>query len=337
MSMKFTNESEALKTFIDDGKFSPFKNASEEKDVQGKMFSRLEGLYSRKEEAFERNTQVYETYFRNMFDNFEKFNNDLDSYTPLFKNLEIFCASSGKTFSNLKHLSYSLADTLEQAGKILFDMAEAYGSYNQSITEFNKKVGLKSVEDVQLIDSKVQKGLKEWGVQLKGQKNYVIESLANLFHFRKHEYLTVSGLIEANRESEEDFRKAWKELDEKKKTLFAQKNVEKWRLEVSTIKEDFNTVVKDFMAVRKYMLPHETKPLLKQFQLHLFKCRHILFEYINFYLNSAYFTEKSFSELTDRFIKSFQGEDTFWNKFYVNNVDISQIDRESTSLIQSVI
>lgn len=58
-----------------------------------------------------------------------------------------------------------------------------------------KKIGFNPDKQVENIHKKLKIGLYEWGSQLFSQKKYVIDNMASFYHFKKHEYLSFSKLL----------------------------------------------------------------------------------------------------------------------------------------------
>jgi len=46
------------------------------------------------------------------------------------------------------------------------------------------------------MNKRVKLGLREWSSQLTAHKTFITDHLSNFFHFKKHEYLAVDGLIQ---------------------------------------------------------------------------------------------------------------------------------------------
>lgn len=50
-------------------------------------------------------------------------------------------------------------------------------------------------------------------------------------------------------------------------------------------------------------------------RLSLYLCKHVLFEYLNFYVSSHYFTKENFGEFTAKMMKSYENPELLWTKF----------------------
>ena len=61
------------------------------------------------------------------------------------------------------------------------------------------------------------------------------------------------------------------------------------------------------------MIPKESAPVLQEKNLNTFVNKHVLFEYMNFYINSQYYIDENFSNFTEKMMKIFQNKDLLWN------------------------
>ena len=70
--------------------------------------------------------------------------------------------------------------------------------------------------------------------------------------------------------------------------------------------------------------------------LNEFVTKHVMFEYLNFYLNSQFYIKENFALLTDKMLRSYQKPDVLWNLFKNPQVAVSEVDREFTFVLKSV-
>ena len=331
--MKIISESDVLRDFLDDKKFISGKSV-DERQVNSHMNIKLNKMFVEKPNAFVENSRVYDEYFLKMFVKWKSATN-IDDFNTVIRALDKNCQSQSKLYSALKHAAFTLSDLLGKAAQQVALITTLYSNVLKEQENFSKETFFASNNDVEEVNRKLKLGLSEWSAQLTTQKNFVVEHLSNFFHFKKHEYLSVSELVNYNFEVQDTFRRNYQALEEKKQKLFDSRNVEKWQVDTALMKEDFNTVFKDFEKVKPYMLPSETTPLMRQKELLLFMNKHILFEFINFYLNSQFYLEENFANFTAKMLQSFQKKDVLWNLFKNPNVNVSAIDRESTVTIKS--
>lgn len=101
------------------------------------------------------------------------------------------------------------------------------------------------------------------------------------------------------------------------------------------MKEDFNDIFNNYDKVKQYMLPEETRAVLTQKQIQAFLGKHVLFEYVNFHLNTEFYLEQNFAEFTEKMMSSYNKKDIIWNLFKAQNIDISSFDRESATIVKS--
>lgn len=333
LDMKLATHSTTLEIFLDDAKFGLVK-VEDVKSVDAfeAMESKI-GLDSGLKELVNTNCEIYNVYFQKLFPNLRNMN-DLDTISAYLKSIDGLCASNSKLFSQMKHATYELAVNLGKAAENLRQIAGLYEQYNKESEKAYTKISLDPDPQTTETNKRVQLGFKEWAQQMSVQKSFVIQNLANFFHYRKHEYLSFPELIKASADSQEAYKKKAAVLDDKKKKLFAEKKPANWKLEVQTMKEDLNDIVSDFSKVKKYMLPQETQLVDNLHDTVVYVSKHVLFEFINFYLNSHYYSEQNFADLSDKIVASIQKEEHFWNVFSSPAVDVSSIDREGASVIK---
>lgn len=221
------------------------------------MTKKLKERYRKNENrhTFEDSEYQYNNLLTEKFGTFEKHKDDPEFYTAVFKKLDLFFNNNSKIFSQLKHLSYDLADLLTKAGKTIHRISALYNMHIKDSLQTYAKVRFKADEEVDLVFKKLKLGLNEWGSQMITQSRYVIDNLASFFHFKKHENATFSKLFEAKMEFGAVFKKNWDDLEKTKKKLFDGKNTEKWKINYNDLDGDFNEMFKDFNLIKPYMLP----------------------------------------------------------------------------------
>lgn len=72
-------------------------------------------------------------------------------------------------------------------------------------------------------------------------------------------------------------------------------------------------------------------------KLSLYLCKHVLFEYLNFYLLSHHFTRENFGEFTAKMMASYQNPELIWSKFSWVNAGGSGVEVPMTNNIRSFI
>ena len=72
-------------------------------------------------------------------------------------------------------------------------------------------------------------------------------------------------------------------------------------------------------------------------KLSLYLCKHVLFEYLNFYANSHQFTKENFSEFTEKMMKSYENPESIWSLFNGTSMMPYQNEMPATNNIKSII
>ena len=72
-------------------------------------------------------------------------------------------------------------------------------------------------------------------------------------------------------------------------------------------------------------------------RLTLYLCKHVTFEYMNFYLQSQYSTKENFNEFTVKMLKSYERKDLIWNIFNANEFEAKSSYSAMTNNIKSIL
>jgi hypothetical protein len=339
LDMKIIRESESLKIFIDDYKFSNIK-AKEIKNINSVMKQKMQKLHENPQlgSFFKKNEEVYNRLLKDIFSDYEKQKENSSYFSAIFKHLDNYSIENSKSFSKLKHLSYQLSDLLGKTAEIVHRIAGVFNKFVIDSNSLYKKINFNRNEEVELIHKKLKVGIYEWGSQLLTQKKFVIDNLASFFHFKKHEYKTFSELLNLKMTLSAESEKSMEELNAKKLKLFQSKDIKKWQINQNQIGNiNINEMFQNFDMVKDYMIPDESATFYKERDLNKFLNKHLLFEFLNFYTNSQFYFETNFSEFTDKMMKSFQKDDLLWNIFTHANVDVSFLDRKSAYTLTSLV
>jgi len=176
-------------------------------------------------------------------------------FDKIFSHLDVNAKSNAKIFSQLKHLSYELSETLSKTGEIIKRISAVYSEFMMGTDSHYKRIGFQTDSKVQESSKRLVIGLNQWSSQLNAQKKFVIDNMAGFFHFKKHEYLELSALIENRMDFSFQLKKKTQLLDDKKQKLFDSKVVDRWRVDYTQVPGDINEYFKTFQKIRPYMLP----------------------------------------------------------------------------------
>lgn len=204
---------------------------------------------------FESNEGSFNEFLAEHISSYEEFRSNLDHFNTMFKTMDGLFYNNSKLFSNLKHMCYDLGNLLTKSGALIHSITATYNKVISDTHAVYDKLKIKVDQEVSDITKKLKIGLNEWGSQLKVQSTYVVDHLASFFHFKKHENLSFSSLLQAKMGMHSNFVKSWSSLDAQKKKLFDSKNTEKWKINFEEVDEDINEVMKDFKKARPFMLP----------------------------------------------------------------------------------
>lgn len=335
LDMKFATSSKTLEIFFDDDKFAGVK-AEEIRNVEQLMADGIDtkSAEPKYKDLMAKNEKTYDAYFSQMFPNWKK-PGEIDEVVSSLRQIDTFVNTNAKTFSNLKHFSYDLAEHMSKASESLKEIAKTFEDYSKECEKTFTKIGLTSNKHALDVNSKIVSGLRDWSILLNTQKKIVVNYLANFFHFKKHENLSFTPLIKSTFDYHEKAKKKLADLDSLKKKLFDEKKPIKWKIDSKSLgDEDMNEVIRDYSKAKKFMLPGETAPTEAQVEASRFLNKHVLFEYVNFILNEPYYGENNFNEFGEKMVKSMDREELIWNVFSGQGVDVSNIDREGTEVLK---
>lgn len=80
--------------------------------------------------------------------------------------------------------------------------------------------------------------------------------MASFYHFKKHEYMTFSKLIGSNTDLENKTKKHIDDFEYKKRKLFNNRDIKKWKLSPQVLQQvDIQKVFDDYEKIKPYMLP----------------------------------------------------------------------------------
>lgn len=221
------------------------------------MMSKILEVLRTKEnrQFFEANEGSFNEILGDQIGSFEEIKSNLDHFNTMFKSMDGLFYTNSKMFSNLKHMCYDLGQLLTKSGNLIHQISSTYNKIISDTHKVYEKHKIKIDQEVSDITKKLKIGLNEWGSQLKVQSSYVVDHMASFFHYKKHENLSFSHLLQAKMTMHNNFVKSWSSLDAQKKKLFDGKNPEKWKINFDEVDGDINEIMKDFKKARPYMLP----------------------------------------------------------------------------------
>lgn len=113
MDMKLVRDSEVMKTFLSDAKFSNIKSKSLS-GIPQTIEKKIKNSFNepKKEHFFKQNEKVYDNLLAKILDNYDTRKNNPKYFEALFQNLQLFCTKNSNIFSQLKHFSYDLVNLL---------------------------------------------------------------------------------------------------------------------------------------------------------------------------------------------------------------------------------
>lgn len=201
------------------------------------------------------NHAIYDTYLAKMLKDYVAQPDQKVYFEKVFSHLDVNAKNNAKVFSQLKHMSYELSEMLSKTGEIIKRITSVYSEFMISTDSHYKRIGFQADPKVQESSKRLVIGLNQWSAQLNAQKKFVIDNMSGFFHFKKHEYLEISKLIENRMELNFQFKKKAQLLDEKKQKLFDSKVVERWKVDYNQVPGDVNELFKTFQKIKPYMLP----------------------------------------------------------------------------------
>ena len=329
---RLVSESQTCEAFFKDPGFGQL-GFEEIKAVGPTMGENLELRFAGLKPQVAKNSAVFETYFSQFFRD-HKPAQGFEDLNPLLKVLSTLCAGNATIYSHMKRVSSELSTHLSKASESLRSLAKLFEDLNRETEVTFSQIGLKSDRVILETEKRLKAGFTQWAEQKATESRLCGENLTNFFQFRKYEFQTFSNLFKDNQDCQEELRKKIVKLEAEKKKLFAAKNLAKWNIDSSTVKDDINEIVNDYNKARKYILPLETSVIDASSEVKLFTSKHLLFEFLNFTLNSQFYANQNFADLSEKLVESIQQDELIWNVFTRLGNDIAELDREGTVIIQ---
>lgn len=263
--------------------------------------------------------------------NIQKYTGNEQFFSRMFGLLLELFKNNERQFSQMKALSHELASHLEAAGNAIHSIAHLYEEHLKCCAATFKKLHFNLDNEQLSVYRKLQAGLYEWGSQLITEKSFVVDHLASFFHFVKHENIEFAGLLQAKSQLVETIKERVRALDEKKHKLFEGKSVDRWKINFKELGIGPNEIDQPFEKIRPYMLPDETRPVNYLIQMNSFVNKHLLYEYLEYFVNSQSYIEENFADFSKKMRELAAKDDSLFNIFERRVVNFSATKFEASN------
>lgn len=333
MDMKLVQKSEVFRLFFDEVRFKSLKT-EDPRSIDVKMLERLVRCFEDPtlRKVYNGNMTTYQAYFKNLILNYHS-NESNSDYSGFLKEIEQIAAVSARHFSELKHQATDLMQNIGRAAANITEMARIFDLYLSDLDKQHKRAGLFVDPTLADTQTRLRTSLMDWSQVLNAKKDAISENLVSFFQFKKHENLAVAQLAKSSFDTWTTIHKKAAELEHRKRKLFDTKKLPEWKIESADIKDDFNDLINDYALARRYILPAESQTSALNMDVARYIGMHTIFEFINFQLNSFYYTEKNFKEMSEKFLLVHETEREVWDGFNLVEIDVSAIDREGVHVL----
>lgn len=334
LDMRFVPTSESYRVFLDDEwlKKTKLGVALDQKLVLEKFQENY--LMSQNNQTLSKSEHSYDSFLEQKLGEFQTHCSNPNYYTQLFRNLDSYCSSNSKLFSQLKHLCYDLTNSLSEVAQKIDRITQVYGQFLKETQEAYKLLGVKQEQQVSKVCQSLGRGFMQWSAHIQKTKQLITDRLAGFFHFKKREYTSFLDLIRNKQDLTKQTQKTTQDLLKKKERLFNGKKITEWEIpDMNNV--DVKQALENFQVAEQHMLPKETKQQQLLVEMDRFLNKHLLFEFFNFDQLSQFYIEDTIAQFSKEYKEDFQNPQLLWNLFERSEVDVSQMDWSSTFLWQS--
>ena len=205
---------------------------------------------------FIQNEEIYDNHLSNFVDTYSKNSNSLNYFNELNIGLKNYTQESSKMCSKLKHMCYDLSGLVLKTSESLNAISDYFAKFNKFTNDSYSQLKIKQIQEVEDTNKKLEAGIYEWSKQLLTQSQHILDNMASFFHFKKHEFSTFDLLFETKMKVDENFKKRYFELEQRKQRLFEEREVDKWNIQPLNKNNNMNELLKNYSVARNHMIPN---------------------------------------------------------------------------------
>ena len=166
-----------------------------------------------------------------------------------------YCNDQEQLFSQLKHLSLKLSQSLQQSGQLLTKLSSIYETSRKSDLQLSRRLGVNESFFNWEIAGHFSDGLLELGKVISRHQKLISDRLAPFFHLRKHEFKSLKATISAKQSFQDNLKSEIESIGKTKRKLYETKDFDKWKVDLSKIRGDLNLRLKSFENIKEEILP----------------------------------------------------------------------------------
>lgn len=167
--------------------------------------------------VFEKYEQIFN---KKILEKLKKFkSNSLENNTmfmKFFQSFDILSKTNSKIYSKLKHECYSLSNQLQVLSKTITNISDLFKSTIQNQYRLFEQYQFNMEDESVQLSKDILTGLDQWSTECISQKFTVVENMASLFHYKKHEMLSLGDLCQSKIKLNEDVQKQVEALTKNK-------------------------------------------------------------------------------------------------------------------------
>lgn len=131
----------------------------------------------------------------NKFDLKSLENNSL--FLKFFESFSDLAKINSKIYSKLKHECYSLSSQLQNISKTINNISDLFKSAIKNQCKMYEEYQYNMEEESVQLSKDILTGLDQWNTECISQKFIITENMASLFHYKKHEMLSLGELCQS--------------------------------------------------------------------------------------------------------------------------------------------
>ena len=316
----FIQESEILKIFINDKKFSKIKNKKinlKEEKILNKM--NLLFIDENKKKEINENEMFYDSFFNTVLGNYIEKKQDLNYFKNLFEKMEINFSKEQDHFYDIKSLFSQLNGFLTNSEDIIKKIVFTLKTFSENHDDFFKKINFQKNENFKNIQENIINGLNSWSDHFKKTKKSIKNNLTFFFHFKEKESSQFSNLLKNRVINLTESIGRLDEISNKKKEIFQIKDYSKWQINKNINVKKILEICENYEKVEKIMLTDETFLENEIKRKNLFINKRILYQYFDFYNSTPFYFEDNLRNFSYEFKNSFYDKNNLWNLFEKSN------------------
>lgn len=156
-------------------------------------------------------------------------------------------------------LCEDIGNHMAKAGELTEKLARYMNKINKDYSEYFEYNKISPIVEISHLYESASSMLADVGIQMKKTSSVFSEDMKFMFEFANYENDGLQRLIELRNSFNETYEEAKINLERKKVVLFEQKDLRRWGIDPARLKLDPETLLKNPVIGKKYMLPQVFK------------------------------------------------------------------------------